>query len=206
MLARGLERDRQRGRPARRLAHEHRSGCGDGLEPGRRVDEVASHEALVDRAKGDRRLPRQHACPRLDARAQDPDRVDELEAGPHGPLGVVLVRGRSAPHGHHGVADELLDGAAVAADDVRGELEVAAQGLADLLGVASLGEGREANEVREQHRHDPPLGEGGSRGLGRCRGCVRGEAPCCGAGGHRDPTRAAEPRVGLVGLAARGTR
>ena len=42
------------------------------------------------------------------------DRVDELERGPDGPLGVVLARGRRAPDGHDRVADELLDGAAVA--------------------------------------------------------------------------------------------
>ena len=41
---------------------------------------------------------------------------DELERGADGPLGVVLLRGRRAPHRHDGVADELLDRAAVALD------------------------------------------------------------------------------------------
>ena len=80
------------------------------------------------------------------------DGRDELEAGPHGPLGVVLLRDRGAPDRHDGVADELLDDAAVAADDRPGELEVAREELADLLGVALLREGREADEVAEQHR------------------------------------------------------
>ena len=40
--------------------------------------------------------------------------VDELERRADRPLGVVLVRGRRAPDGHDRVADELLDGAAVA--------------------------------------------------------------------------------------------
>ena len=53
------------------------------------------------------------------------DRVDELERGAHGALGVVLVGDRRAPDGHHRVADELLDRAAVALDDVAGEVEVA---------------------------------------------------------------------------------
>ena len=35
--------------------------------------------------------------------------LDQLEAGPDGALGVVLVGGGRAPHRHHGVADELLD-------------------------------------------------------------------------------------------------
>ena len=46
------------------------------------------------------------------------DRVDELERGPDGALGVVLVGDRRAPDGHDRVADELLDGAAVALDDL----------------------------------------------------------------------------------------
>ena len=43
--------------------------------------------------------------------------VDQLERGPDGPLRVVLVRDGRAPDGHHRVADELLDRAAVALDD-----------------------------------------------------------------------------------------
>ena len=53
-----------------------------------------------------------------DARAQAGHRVDELERRADGTLGVVLVRGRRAPDGHHRVADELLDRAAVAPDDL----------------------------------------------------------------------------------------
>ena len=63
-----------------------------------------------------------------------------------------------APDGHHRVADELLDGAAVARDDLRREVEVARQQLPDVLRVAVLGERREAHEVREQDRHEASLG------------------------------------------------
>ena len=49
---------------------------------------------------------------------EDADGVDELEGGADGPLGVVLARDRRAPDGHDRVADELLDGAAVALDDI----------------------------------------------------------------------------------------
>ncbi len=67
---------------------------------------------------------------RTPARASIPepsaaDRIDELQAGPDGALGVVLAGDRGAPDRHHGVADELLDGAAVAADDVARDVEVA---------------------------------------------------------------------------------
>ena len=42
------------------------------------------------------------------------DGVDQLERGADRALGVVLAGDRGAPDRHHGVADELLDGAAVA--------------------------------------------------------------------------------------------
>ena len=56
--------------------------------------------------------------------------------GADGPLGVVLAGDRGAPDGHHRIADELLDRAAVLADDVAREVEVAGEGLAHVLGVA----------------------------------------------------------------------
>ena len=78
------------------------------------------------------------------------DRLGERERRADGALGVVLARDRRAPDGHHGVADELLDHPAVALDELAAALEVARQELADLLGVAVLGERREADEVGEQ--------------------------------------------------------
>ncbi len=73
---------------------------------------------------------------------------------------------RRAPHRHDRVADELLDRAAVAADHLAGEVEVAAERVADVLGVALLGEGREPDEVGEQHRDETSLGDR-TRGDGR---------------------------------------
>ena len=52
----------------------------------------------------------------------------EVERGADGALGIVLVRHRRAPDRHHGVADELLDHAAVALDDAPAGLEVAPSG------------------------------------------------------------------------------
>ena len=63
---------------------------------------------------------------------------DEVERRPDGALGVVLGRGRRAPDGHDGVADELLDRAAVALDQASARVEVAREQLARLLGVAAL--------------------------------------------------------------------
>ena len=101
------------------------------------------------------------------------DGRDELEAGSHRPFGVVLLCDRGAPDRHDGIADELLDDAAVAADDGPGELEVARQDLSYLLGVAFLRERREADEVAEQHRDVAELG-GGRDGLLRRRSCDDG--------------------------------
>ena len=92
-------------------------------------------------------------------------RCDELERGAHCPLGVVLARDRGAPDGHDRVADELLDRSSVALDDRLRLLEVEREELAGLLGIAILGGGREADEIREENRHQPSL-RSGRRGLG----------------------------------------
>ena len=126
----------------------------------RGVDEVARDHALVRGAERHGGLAGQDARPRRDARAQRPDRVDELERGSHRALGVVLVGDRCTPDRHHRIADELLDGAAVAVDDVARQVEVARQQLPGVLGVATFGERREAHEVGEQDRDDAALGDG----------------------------------------------
>ena len=159
-------------------------GCGGALDAGRGVDEVAGDHALALRADVDRRLAGEHADARLepgrpDLGAERLDRRDEVERGAHRALGVVLLRDRCAPHGHHRVADELLDGSAVALDQPAGALEVARQQVAHVLGVARLGERREADEVGEEHRDVAPLGD---------RRDGRGAA----AGGQRRAALAAE--------------
>ena len=76
-----------------------------------------------------------------------------------------------APHRHHGVADELLHGAAVAGDDLPALLEVRREQLAHVLLVAGLGQAREPDEVAEQDAGDAArhLRSGGGDGRG-CRG------------------------------------
>ncbi len=152
----------------------------------------------------DRRLAGQDAGPGRDAGPERADGVDELERGPDGPLGVVLVGDRRTPDGHHRVADELLDEPAVPADHLPRELEVAGQELAGVLGVAALGQGREADEVGEQDRHEAALGDR-SRGRhprwparrpGRRRGGRKDRAL------EGDGAFAAELRGGQVGRSA----
>ena len=64
------------------------------------------------------------------------DRLQDPQRGPHSPLGVVLVRDRSAEDRHDGVADELLDRAAEALDVGLHALVVRTQCRADVLGSA----------------------------------------------------------------------
>ena len=93
------------------------------------------------------------------------DGRDELEAGPDGALGVVLLRDRGAPDRHDGVANELFHNAPVPGDDGPGELEVAREELAHLLGVVALRQGREPDQVAEQHRDVAELGAARARRL-----------------------------------------
>ncbi len=131
-----LEGDGARGRSLRRLADQHGRRWGHALEAAGRVDHVARDHALIRGAQRDRRFTGQDAGPDLDARAEAADGVDEVEGGSHRSLSVVLTGDRGAPDRHHGIADEFLDGAAVAGDDLADRLEIARLELPDLLRIA----------------------------------------------------------------------
>ena len=151
------------------LVDVDRAGFGQPLDAGRGVDAITDDDALLHAVHGDG-LPGDDPDPgrqplELVGLAEGVDRVDELEAGPDGPLGVVLEGDRHPPDRHHGVADELLDRAAVPADDGAGVVEVARQQLAHDVGVERLGAGREAHQVAEDHRDDAELA--GDRDLRR---------------------------------------
>ena len=152
LLAGRLEDDRPAGRALGGLADEDGARLGGRLEAAGGVDQVARDHALVRGADRDGGFAGQDAGPGLDRGAEGLDRVDELHRGPDGSFGVVFVGGWRAPDGHHGVADELLDRAAVAIHDVAGQVEVAGQELAGLLGIAAFGQGGEAHEIGEQDR------------------------------------------------------
>ena len=101
------------------------------------------------------------------------DRRDELEAGADRTLGVVLFGDGDSPDGHDGVSDELLHDTAISGDYRPGDFEVARKDLADLFGVSFLREGRETDEVTEQHRDVAELGSRArhrGRDLSRRRG------------------------------------
>ena len=157
LIARGLERDGGACSTMSRLAHEHRSGWRDALQPRRGVDDVARHHPLVRGADRHGGLACEHTRASVDARAECLHCVNQLERRTNGQLGIVLLRDWCSPDGHYRIAYELLDGAAVALDHLAREVEVARQGLPDLFRVTLLGERRETDEIREQDADEAPL-------------------------------------------------
>ena len=161
VVAGGLEGDATAGSAVGRFADQDGAGRGDRLQARGRVHQVAGDHAFVFRAQGHRRFAGQGpgAC-RQAADAADADgwhRLDQVHGRSNGALGVVLVGDRRAPDRHHRVTDEFLDRAPVAFDDLARDLEVAREELAHVLRIAVLGRGREADQVREQDRHQPSL-------------------------------------------------
>ncbi len=202
----GLEDDRAGRRTLRGLADQHGRWRRHALQPAGRVDQVAGDHALVRGAQRDRRFSRQDAGPDLDARRQAADRVDELEARANRPFGVVFTGDRCAPERHDRIADELLDGAAVASDDLADGLEIARLELTDILRVTTLGEAREADQVSEEDAHQPALGRR-LRGRRSAAHTDRGRDGARARGGHRRRTLGAELRGREVrGAAARADR
>ena len=164
-LALRLDRRRRFGldavtnQPVGLLAEQHLARLGRLLEPRGDVDRVAGRQPLL--GAGDH-FAGVDAHPQLEPRAvaglelvvQLAEPVSELGGRAHGAQSVVLVHGRHAEDGHHGVADELLDGAAVPLDDRLRGLEVARHHAAQALGVDPLAERGRAGDVAEEHRHD----------------------------------------------------
>ncbi len=81
------------------------------------------------------------------------DRLDQIERRPNGALGVLLGGHRSAPHRHHGVADELLDHTAVAGDHRSGDVEVAGEQLTNLLRIADSDSGVKPTRSQNSTEH-----------------------------------------------------
>ena len=218
-----LEGDGHARRAMSGVADEHGSRRRGALQSSRRVDQIPGDHPLVLGIEAHRGLASQDAAPGLNPGPERADGVDEVQRCPDGSFGIVLAGGRRAPDGHDRVADELLDDPAVAADDVRCQLEVAGQRVADVLRVALLGERGEADEIGEQDRHEATLrararrgvcadalwgssnrGRSGCRGGCRHSGCPDESQPAFAteflAGGIRRPAVGAcvaEPRPAL---------
>ena len=99
LLAGRLEGDRA-ATPRASVASPTRTvpGCRDGLQAAAVLTRSPATMPWFVRAEGDGRLAGQDAGPRLGcAEPEAADRVDQVQAGADGPLGVVLVRGRACP-------------------------------------------------------------------------------------------------------------
>ena len=204
---------------------EHLSDPRSLLEPRGDVDRIPHHARL---------RPVPHRT-RHDQPAVDPDSERERrrrplgspadgllhrERGLDGAHGVVLVCDGSAVDGHDRVADELLD-PPLSPLDFLGQLrEGVGHQSAELLGIEVLGERREADEVGEEHGHDPALA-GGSRRLspsgvrprldagaaGRAEGGAARQGRAAAGTGllQRRAAARTEARLGRVLVSARGT-
>jgi hypothetical protein len=139
-------------RTERQLADDERSGRSGSLKARRRVDDVAGRDALAGlgtRAKLHNRLACRHRCAHLETelirRFQDP------QARPNRTLRVVLVRDRSAEHGHHRVADELLHRSTEPDELFAHPLVVGLQRRAHVFRVSGIGARGERDQVDEEH-------------------------------------------------------
>ena len=161
----------------RRFADQDLAGAGRLLEPRRDVDCIAGGELLRgDGVAGDD-LAGVDPSPHFDANAvvllelgvQLNERSSHVDGGADGSERIVLVQRRQSEHGHDRVADELLDGAAVALERALHRIEVARHHSAEQLGIEPLAEARRPDDIAEDDRHDlPHLGHG--RSVGRPHG------------------------------------
>ena len=94
---------------------------------------------------------------RLDLGRVTVERMLDGERRTNGPLGVVLVRYRSAEHRVELVADVLGHRALVPLDLGAHQPHHLVEQQLRALGPELLTDGRRANDVREEHGHDPPL-------------------------------------------------
>ena len=131
------------------------------LDAGGEVDRAADDRVLGPLLGADiahHGLAAVDADPHLEARAAalDVPAVDvdhrplHGERGGGGALGVVRMGQRRAEHGEDGVADELVDGAAIFDDDVGHAGQVLVQHTHHLLGIALLGEAGVTAQVRHE--------------------------------------------------------
>ena len=166
------------------------------LQPCGGVDHVARNEALAlrrPRVKSHDRLARVDGRPHREPQpgiglVQLVDRLEDAKAGADSPLGIVLVRDRSAEGGHHRVAHELLDDAAEALDLLLQTPVIGTETRTNVLRVGAVRTCRKADQVDEEDRDDLAFL------LGRSS---RGEQPAAPQ---------AEPRPLRVLLPALGTR
>jgi hypothetical protein len=132
-------------------------GCSR-LEPCSGVDDVARGHPLACCWAGierDERFPRRDPGTQLEPLLES--KVSDRDRGSYGALRIVLVRDRRAEERHHGIADELLDGAAVPLELTPNATVIRTKNRLDVLRVQRFSLRREADEVAEQDGDDLAL-------------------------------------------------
>jgi hypothetical protein len=129
------------------------------LHPRGGVDDVAGDHRLAGfrtRVERDDRLAGVDRDAHLDvARLDRP--VADRERCAHGAFRVVLACDRRAVHGHHCIADELLDRPAEALQLGAEPVVIRDEDVAHVFGIEVLGARREADEVGEEHGDHLPF-------------------------------------------------
>ena len=87
------------------------------------------------------------------------ERALDGERGPHGALGVVLLRLRIAEQRHQPVAELLQHMAAKIGHRRRSFVEIGVDEVAPVFGVELRGKARRADKIAEHHRDRAALGE-----------------------------------------------
>jgi hypothetical protein len=154
-----VDADRVPRQPIGDSTDENLPGGGALLEPLCHVDRVSRYECFTPaRIPGD-------DFPAVDTGAEgDPNTEVALELGVqadqfvvelHGssncPERIVFVHLGNAEHGHHGVADELLDGATMMFEDRPGRFRESLHHTPQLLGIVAVPEGGRVRNVREEN-------------------------------------------------------
>ena len=145
--------------PAGHASDEDLAGRGRLLEPGRDVHGIAADGvvALLRTGGAAHDLAGVHADADLERAVQLAQCPADLEGAAQGALRVIVVSLGGAEDRHHRVADVLLERPAESDDLAGHRREVRALQLADGLRVTVLGAPGEADEVREEDRHQAPL-------------------------------------------------
>ncbi len=206
LVAEGVARQ-----PPGKRADQHLARRRHGLKPLRDVDRIAGDRIALGAAGAeaarhhgtgvDADMQRQRLAGRGMAELGSP--VDHLQRRRQRPLRVVLMRHRGAEQRQQGIADKLVDIAAMRLDALRQRFEQPVLQPPEHLGVQPFAERREAAEVGEQHGDRAPVGVGldGTRRRRSGDGGGRRRSGCAEPGA----AARAEGEAGIAGIAAAGT-
>ena len=181
-------------------------GGGSLLEPRGDVDRIADHEPVARHGAPRHQLARVHPGavrePHAPALLELPIQVLEtllhIRRGANGSQRVVLADPRNPEHRHHGVAEELVDRAAVPLDRLAHLVEVRGDELTERLRVDGLTKRGRPLQVAEHDRHRLAHLHRRQR-IGEGRAAVAAEPKPRGAG---LPAHLADPlALGAMGLA-----